>query len=89
MLEFAAKVGAKDCISYKNFHEIITKKEDFYKIKIEGEKLIQKLNYSDIEWRPKNPVKLNMDEKIEIESMLELLEENDDIQKVFHNCKFV
>ena len=89
VLEFAAKVGAKDCISYKNFHEIITKKEDFYKIKIEGEKLIQKLNYSDIEWRPKNPVKLNMDEKIEIESMLELLEENDDIQKVFHNCKFV
>ena len=89
VLEFAAKVGAKDCISYKNFHEIITKKEDFYKIKIEAEKLIQKLNYSDIEWRPKNPVKLIMDEKIEIESMLELLEENDDIQKVFHNCKFV
>ena len=89
VLEFAAKVGAKDCFSYKDFHEIITKKEDFYKIKIEGEKLIQKLNYSDIEWRPKNPVKLNMDEKIEIESMLELLEENDDIQKVFHNCKFV
>ena len=89
VLEFAAKVGAKDCISYKNFHEIITKKEDFYKIKIEAEKLIQKLNYSDIEWRPKNPVKLIMDEKIEIESMLELLEENDDIQKVFHNCNFV
>ena len=89
VLEFAAKVGAKDCFSYKDFHEIITKKEDFYKIKIEGEKLIQKLNYSDIEWRPKNPVKLIMDEKIEIESMLELLEENDDIQKVFHNCNFV
>ena len=48
-LDFAAKVGARDCYSNKDFHEIITKKEDFYKIKIE---------------------------------------QNDDVQGVFHNCKF-
>ena len=88
-LDFAAKVGAKDCFSYEDFHEIITKKEDFYKIKTEAEKLAKKLNYSDIEWRPKNPINLNIGEKKEIENMLELLEDNDDIQKVFHNCKFI
>ena len=56
ILDFAAKMGAKDCFSYKNFHEIITNKEDFYKIKIEIEKLVKNLTYSDIEWRPKNSV---------------------------------
>ena len=86
-LDFAAKVGAKDCLSYKDFHEIITNKEDFYKVKIESEKLIKNLTYSGIEWRPKSPMSLNNEEKIE--SMFELLEDDDDVQKVFHNCKFV
>ena len=87
-LDFAAKVGAKDCFSYKDFHEIITTKENFYKIKVEAEKLIKNLNYSGIEWRPKSSVNLKNGEKKEIESMLELLEDEDDVQKVFHNCKF-
>ena len=69
-------------------NEIITTKEDFYKIKIEAEKLIKNLTYSGIEWRPKSSVNLKNGEKKEIESMLELLEDEDDVQKVFHNCKF-
>ena len=56
-LDFAAKTGAKDCLSYKDFHEIITKKEDFYKVKSEIEKLLKNLIYSGIEWRPKNLVR--------------------------------
>ena len=82
-------MGAKDCFSYKDFHEIITNKEDFYKIKIEIEKLVKNLTYSDIEWRPKNSVSLKNGEKKEIEVMLESLEDEDDVQKVFHNCKFI
>ena len=88
VLDFAAKVGARDCFSYKDFHEIITNKEDFYRIKIETEKLLKNLTYSDIEWRPKNPVMLKIGEDKEIEEMLDSLEDNEDVQKVFHNCKF-
>jgi len=88
-LDFAVKIGARDCFSYKDFHEIITNKEDFYRVKTEAEKLIKSLTYSDIEWRPKSPMILKNGEEKEIESMLELLEEEDDVQKVFHNCKFV
>ena len=87
-LDFAAKVGAKDCYSNRDFHEIITSKEDFYRVKIETEKLAKNLIYSDIEWRPKNFISLKKGEEKEIISMLEILEEEDDIQKVFHNCKF-
>ena len=86
-LDFSAKVDAKDCISYKNFHEIITNKEDFYKIKTEAEKLTKNFIYSDIEWRPKTIISLK--EREEMENMLELLEDNEDVQKIFHNCKFI
>ena len=87
-LDFAAKVGAKDCYSNRDFHEIITSKEDFYRVKIETEKLAKNLIYSDIEWRPKNFISLKNGEEKELISFLEILEEEDDIQKVFHNCKF-
>ena len=87
LLDFAAKSGAKDCFSFKSFHEIITRKEDFYRIKIEAEKIIKKFIYSDIEWRPKNPINLNIEEEKLVLGMIELLDEDDDIQKVFYNCK--
>ena len=88
-LDFAAKAGAKDCISYKDFHEIITSKEDFYRVKTEAEKLIKNLAYSGIEWRPKSSVSLMNEEEKELENILELLQDEEDVQKVFHNCKFV
>ncbi len=88
-LDFAATVGAKDCFNYKDFHEIVTKKEDFYKVKNEAEKIAKNLVYSGIEWRPKNTVNLKKEETLELESMLEFLQEDDDVQNVFHNCKFL
>tara|TARA_Y100000816_G_scaffold291067_1_gene281332 strand:- start:224 stop:943 length:720 start_codon:yes stop_codon:yes gene_type:complete len=87
-LDFAARVGARDCYSNKDFHEIITKKEDFYKIKIEFEKLAKNLIYSGIEWRPKSNFVIKEKQTEEIEDMLDLLEQDDDVQGVFHNCKF-
>ena len=89
VLDFAARIGAKDCFSYKDFHEIITNKEDFYKFKNEAEKLTENLIYSGIEWRPKNHVSLKKEKAQEIENMLEFLQEDDDIQNIFHNCKFI
>ena len=61
----------------------------FYRIKNQAEKLFSKITYSNIEWRPLNQVELKKIEKEEIESMLELLEQNDDVQNVFHNFKVV
>lgn len=88
-LDFATTIGALDCVSYVDFHEIVSKKEDFYKIKNESQKLVRNLMYSGIEWRPKNPISLKKEETLDLENMLELLQEDDDIQNVFHNCKFL
>ncbi len=86
-LEFAINAGAKDCKSDKSFHEIITKKEDFYKVKNEIEKLTKDFIYSNMEWRPYNLINIPRENFKDIENMLELLQEDDDVQNVFHNCK--
>ncbi len=86
-LEFAINAGAKDCKSDKSFHEIITKKEDLYKVKNEIEKLTKDFIYSNMEWRPYNLINIPRENFKDMENMLELLQEDDDVQNVFHNCK--
>jgi len=88
-LDYAATLGAKDCFSYEDFHEIITIKEDFYRVKNESRKLIKKFDYSGIEWRPKNKVSLKKDDEKKLVNLLEILEDDDDIQKIFHNGNLI
>ena len=86
ILELAIKAGAKDCTSNKEFHEIISKKEDFYKIKNEIEKKVESFSYSGVEWRPHNSINLTKDQNEKIIQILEALEEDDDVQNTFINC---
>ena len=87
ILDLAIKAGAKDCVSNDKFHEILTKKEDFYKVKNEIEKQVKEFIYSGIEWRAHNYIKLNKAENEKITELLETLDDDDDIQNVFFNCK--
>ena len=89
ILELAIDAGSKDCINHKDFHEIITNKDDFYKVKTKIEQSVKNLAYSGIEWRAHSFVDISKEESKEIENMLELFQEDDDIQNVFHNCKFL
>ena len=89
ILELAIDAGSKDCTSHRDFHEIITNKDDFYKVKSKIEQSIKNLIYSGIEWRAHSLVDISKEESQGIENMLELFQEDDDIQNVFHNCKFV
>ena len=73
--------------TFENYHEIITKKDDFYKVKNTIIKSVKNLIYSGIEWRPNNFIDISKEESTDFENMLEQLHEDDDIQKVFHNCK--
>ena len=86
IFEIAINAGAKDCINLENIFEIITEKEDFYKIKTELEKKIEKLNYSSIEWRPINLINLAKDESETLFEVLNSLEELDDVQNIFTNA---
>ena len=86
IFDVAINAGAKDCNSLSNIFEIITEKEDFYKIKTELEKKIKTLNYSSIEWRPLNYIDLTKDKAEELIEVLTALEELDDVQNIFTNA---
>ncbi len=87
ILDLAINAGAKDCVSNDKFHEILTEKEDFYKVKNEIEKQVKEFTYSGIEWRAHNYIKLSKAENGKITELLETLDDDDDIQNVFFNCK--
>ena len=86
IFEVAINSGAKDCINLVNNFEIITEKEDFYKIKTELEKKIETFNYSSIEWRPLNYIDLAKDKCEQLLEVLSALEELDDVQNIFTNA---
>ena len=89
ILELAIDAGSKDCVSHGDFHEIITNKDDFYKVKTKLEQSVKNITYSGIGWRAHSLVDISKEESKEIKNMLELIQEDDEIQNVFHNCKFV
>jgi YebC/PmpR family DNA-binding regulatory protein len=86
IFELSINSGAKDCVSSAEYHEILTEREDFYKIKNEIEKDIDSFLYSGIEWRPQTYLDVSKDESDAIIKILETLEEDDDVQNTFVNC---
>ena len=66
---------------------MITKKENFYKVKLEIEKKIQEFVSSGIEWLPINKISLNKEKIKSVLDFLEKLEDDDDVQHVYANLK--
>ena len=85
IFEMTINYGAKDCFQIDDFHEIITEKEDFYKIKTQLEKKIDSFAYSGIEWKAINYLKLDEEKNKKILEVLGNLEELDDVQNIFTN----
>ena len=79
--------GAMDYLKTNEYYEILTKKEDFYKIKLELEKKIGEFAYSAIEWRALNYLNLNKEQSKKMIDLLSALEEIDDVQNIFTNAK--
>ena len=86
IFEMATNSGAKDCFNLDNHHEIISEKEDFYKVKSEFEKKLDNFQYSGIEWRPLSYLDLNKEQSEKIIEILESLEELDDVQNIYTNA---
>tara|TARA_B100000029_G_scaffold158671_1_gene154110 strand:- start:7385 stop:8131 length:747 start_codon:yes stop_codon:yes gene_type:complete len=87
ILELAIDSGAEDCFSKGLYHEVITKKEDFYKVKVKIEKKIREFISSGIEWLPINKVSLNKEKVKSVIDFIEKLEDDDDVQHVYANLK--
>ena len=87
ILELAINGGAEDCSSTGPYHEVITAKENFYKVKLEIEKKIEKLISTGIEWLPINKISLNKEKTKSVINFLEALEDDEDVQYVYANLE--
>ena len=68
-------------------HEIIIKKEDFYKVKTEIEKKIQEFISAGIEWLPISKISLDKEKTKSVVNFLETLEDDEDVQNVYANLE--
>ena len=87
IFDIAVNAGAKDCLKDNDLIEIITEKENFYNVKSIIEEKVKNIYSSGIEWVPKNTINLSVEQSKKVIEILELLEENEDVQNTFANCK--
>ena len=85
ILELAINGGAEDCFSNGLYHEVITTKDNFYKVKLELEKKIEEFISAGIEWLPINKISLDKEKTKSLINFLETLEQDDDVQNVYAN----
>ena len=85
LYELAIEVGADECLTHDEIYEIHCKKNQIYEIKSNLEKKIKNFISTDIDWLPKNLINLNVDQKNNVIEFLNMLEEDDDVQKVYIN----
>ena len=87
ILELAINSGAEDCTSSSLNHEIITVKDNFYKVKLEIEKKIKEFISTGIEWLPINKISLDNEKTKSVLDFLETLEDDEDVQHVYANLE--
>jgi transcriptional/translational regulatory protein YebC/TACO1 len=85
----AIEAGADDIEADENIYEIYTVPEDFTAVNDALDSAGYAFLSAQIEMVPQSYVKLeNPDDIKNMEKMLDLMEDNDDVQNVWHNCSF-
>ena len=89
IFELALESGAHECKSFNDYHEIQCPVNEIYNIKRELEKKINNFISTEIEWVPLNNVDVLEENKDDLINFFETLEDDDDVQNVYSNAKFV
>jgi DNA-binding regulatory protein, YebC/PmpR family len=84
VLEF----GAEDFSSDEEVFEITTKTEDFSKVREALEGLKYEFLKAEITMIPDTTVTVNMEEAEKVQRLIDKLEDNDDVNDVYHNAEF-
>jgi len=89
IFEIAIDAGADECKSNNSFHEIQCKVSEIYNIKKELEKKISNFVSTEIEWIPLNNIKVSKEKNDDLINFFETLEDDDDVQNIYSNAKFM
>ena len=89
VMEVALDAGAEDVISDEDGAiEVLTAPPDFEKVKNSLEAAGLKPAVAEVTMRPENTIELAGDEAARMQKLLDMLEDLDDVQDVFHNASF-
>ncbi len=86
LLEKSIEYGAIDIIVDENSAEVICHPNDFINIRVNLEQNGFNADFSEILMRAQNTTELNAEESIKMQKILDLLENLDDVQDVYHNA---
>lgn len=86
LMEVALDAGMEDMIVYEDSYEILTAPEDFREVADQLRKAGYEFVEADIEYLPSMEVTPDVQDVTKLTKMIDILEENDDVQKVYHNC---
>jgi transcriptional/translational regulatory protein YebC/TACO1 len=88
-MEVALEAGAEDVLTdAEGAIEVVTSPADFEAVKIALEAAGLVAEISEVTWRSENSVSLSGDEAAKMQKLLDILEDLDDVQNVFHNAEF-
>jgi YebC/PmpR family DNA-binding regulatory protein len=85
MLEAAIEAGADDVVSSETGHEIVTAVESLNEVQKMLEAKFGEPRKSGLVWRPQNTIAVDDEAGEKLMKLVESLEENDDVQKVYAN----
>jgi YebC/PmpR family DNA-binding regulatory protein len=85
MLEAAVEAGARDCQSGPSGHEITCEPDDFNDVRDALEQRFGAAESAALTWQPQNSVPVEADAASTLFKLLDVLEDNDDVQKVSAN----
>jgi YebC/PmpR family DNA-binding regulatory protein len=89
VMEVALEAGAEDVLTdAEGAIEVLTPPADFEAVKsaLEAAGLVAEM--AEVTWRAENSVSLAGDEAAKMQKLLDILEDLDDVQNVFHNAEF-
>tara|TARA_Y100000816_G_scaffold187314_1_gene136165 strand:- start:2605 stop:3327 length:723 start_codon:yes stop_codon:yes gene_type:complete len=81
--------GAEECKLSVDFHEIHCEISEIYNVKKKLETKINNFISTELEWIPLNNVEISEEKSQDLIHFFENLEEDDDVQNVFSNAKFI
>ncbi|WP_090046227.1 YebC/PmpR family DNA-binding transcriptional regulator [Limnohabitans sp. 2KL-27] len=89
VMEVALEAGAQDVLTdEEGAIEVLSTPADFEAVKnaLEAAGLVAEM--AEVTWRAENSVSLSGDEAAKMQKLLDILEDLDDVQNVFHNAEF-
>lgn len=89
VMDVALEAGAEDVLTdAEGAIEVLTTPADFEAVKnaLEAAGLVAEV--AEVIWRAENSVALSGDEAVKMQKLLDILEDLDDVQNVFHNAEF-